>query len=111
MEELSSGQVVLATFPFSNLESSKVRPYLLLGIAEFEDVVLCQITSRRYRSKSAISLTNDDFSSGSIIVSSFIRPNKLATLNKSKVRRVLGIVSDSKMSEVKLNLKNFLDIS
>ncbi len=110
MEKLSIGQVVLATFPFSNLESSKVRPCLIVGIAEFEDIALCQITSKRYHSRTALELTNKDFRSGSIIINSFIRPNKIATLDKVMIKRVLGTLSNSKLSEVKLRLKDFLEI-
>ncbi len=111
MENLSIGEVVLATFPFSNLESTKVRPCLVVGIAEFDDLALCQITSKRYHSKTALSFTNSDLASGSIITNSFIRPDKIATLDKAMIRRKLGRLTDSKLSEVKIRLKSFLEIS
>lgn len=111
MEKLSIGHVVLATFPFSNLESNKVRPCLVIGVAEFGDVALCQITSQRYHSKKALSLLGTDFSQGSIITDSFIRPNKIATLDKTLIKQILGTVSSDKLAEVKLSLKSFLEIS
>jgi len=111
VEELSIGQVVLATFPFSNLESNKLRPCLVIGIAEFNDVALCQITSKRYHSKTALELTNYDLIQGSIITEGFIRPDKIATLDRVMIKRVLGVISGNKLSEVKLKLKNFLEIS
>jgi mRNA interferase MazF len=111
MEKLSIGQVVLATFPFSNLESNKLRPCLIIGIAEFENIVLCQITSKRYHSKRAISLKSSDFAKGSIVTDSFIRPDKIATLDKMMIKRVLGTLSNDKLSEFKLGLKAFLEIS
>ncbi len=111
MESLSVGQVVLANFPFSDLTSNKLRPCLIIGIAEFDDVVLCQITSKRYQSKRAIALLRTDFGQGSIIVDSFIRPDKIATLDRSMIEKVLGNLSDPKLLEVKLKLKEFLEIS
>lgn len=111
MEDLSIGQVVLANFPFSNLEGVKLRPCLVIGIAEFNDVALCQITSKRYQSRRAVALTNNDFKEGSIVTNSFIRPDKIATLDKSMVRRTLGNVSDAKLAEIKHALQLFLEIN
>ncbi len=110
MASLSNGQVVLAAFPFSDLSSSKLRPCLVIGVAEFDDIVLCQITSNRYASRRAIALKQDDFSQGSIALDSFIRPNKIATLDIGMVKRVLGKLTESKLNEVKLGLKDFLQI-
>lgn len=110
MEGLSIGQVVLASFPFSDLRSAKLRPCLVIGIAEFNDVVLCQITSNKYGSKRAITLKRDDFSQGSIVVDSYIRPDKIATLDKGMIKQVLGSISTAKLDEVKLKLKTFLEI-
>lgn len=111
MENLSIGQVVLAAFPFSDLTSNKLRPCLIIGIAEFDDIVLCQITSKRYRSKRAIPLHQTDFNNGSIVVASFIRPDKIATLDRTMIKKVLGGLSGSKLIEVKIKLKAFLEIN
>lgn len=111
MENLSVGQVVLATFPFSDLTSKKLRPCFIVGIAEFDDVVLCQITSQRYESKKAVALRMTDFQNGSIIRASYIRPDKLATLDKRTIKKVLGSVTDSKLKEVKEFLKDIFEIA
>lgn len=111
MEKLSIGIVVLATFPFSDLTSTKLRPCLVIGIAEFNDVALCQITSQKYQSKRAVVLNNTDFSYGSIVTDSFIRPDKIATLDKSMIKRALGKLTDKKLREVKNRLSDFLEIN
>jgi mRNA interferase MazF len=110
MESLSIGQVVLATFPFSDLSSAKLRPCLIVGLADFEDILLCQITSKQYGSVKAIKLTKSDFSEGSIVVDSFIRPDKIATLDKARVKRKLGVLNASKTNEVKQKLKTILEL-
>jgi len=110
MEDLSIGQVVLATFPFSDLTSDKLRPCLIIGIAEFNDIVLCQITSKQYQSKRAVPLLQPDFIQGTIVVNSFIRPDKIATLDRKMVKQILGTISDSKLNAVKQKLKVFLEI-
>lgn len=111
MAELSIGQVVLATFPFSDLKSKKLRPCFIVGIAEFNDIVLCQITSQRYESKRALPLKATDFAQGSIIRDSFIRPDKLATLDTVTIKQVLGKVNSNKLKQVKAALADFLEIA
>lgn len=110
MEKLSIGQVVLASFPFSDLTSNKLRPCLVIGIAEFNDVALCQITSKQYQSRRALSLLQSDFVQGSIVTDSFIRPDKIATLDRAMIKQVLGTIHARKLEEVKQGLKSFLDI-
>lgn len=111
MANLSIGQVVLATFPFSDLTSNKLRPCLIIGLADFNDVLLCQITSQPYQSKKTVGLNSDDFSSGSIAIDSFIRPDKIATLDINRIKRTLGVIKDTKLTEVKQKLKTILEIS
>ncbi|HUD06323.1 MAG TPA: type II toxin-antitoxin system PemK/MazF family toxin [Candidatus Saccharimonadales bacterium] len=111
MESLSIGQVVLATFPFSDLTATKLRPCLVIGLAEFNDVLLCQITSKNYGSRKAIMLAMSDFDQGELVRDSFVRPNKIATLDKSKIKRTLGTISSNKLDEVKERLKSILEIS
>lgn len=110
MENLSIGQVVLATFPFSDLSSNKLRPCLVIGLAGFDDILLCQITSRPYGSRKAVSLVKSDFMQGSIVVDSYIRPDKIATLDRKRLQKTLGVVGATKLNEVKQRLKSILEI-
>lgn len=110
MENLSVGQIVLATFPFSDLTSKKLRPCFVIGIAEFGDIILCQITSQRYDSKRAVTLRTTDFQKGSIVRDSFIRPDKIATLDSQTIKKVLGSATNSKISEVKDALIKIFEI-
>ena len=111
MESLSIGQVVLATFPFSDLSSKKLRPCLMIGFADFDNILLCQITSKDYGSKKAVKLLKSDFSKGTLVINSFIRPDKIATLDKTRIKSVLGTISTTKHNEVKESLKVILDIN
>lgn len=111
MGALSIGEIVLSRFPFSDLTNTKLRPCLVIGLAEFGDVILCQITSKPHGSKRAIPLVKKDFLSGSIIVDSFIRPDKLATLDKSIVAQKLGVLKPTKILQVKKALKKVLEIN
>ena len=111
MESLPVGQVVLAAFPFSDLTTRKVRPCLVVGLAEFDDVILCQITSRSYKSQAALDLKRGDFKQGSIITDSFIRPDKIATVARVRISRTLGKITDSKLVEVKQKLAQIFELT
>jgi mRNA interferase MazF len=110
VEILSIGQVVLARFPFSDLSNQKLRPCVVIGLAEFDDILLCQITSKPYGSKRAISLATKDMQSGSIVVDSYIRPDKIATLDQKMLTKNLGHLKPQKLAEVKAVLKKILEI-
>lgn len=111
MGSLSIGQIVLARFPFSDLSNQKLRPCLIIGLAEFGDILLCQITSKRYGSKRAVTLATKDLSKGSIAVDSFIRPDKIATLDQHMIIQKLGTLKIAKLLEVKIALQKVLEIN
>lgn len=90
MEKFAVGSVVSVAFPFSNLKGQKVRPALVLSKVEFDNLILCQITSKPYTSKTAIRIEVDDFSEGSLPVVSFVRPDKLFTAEKTIIKNIVG---------------------
>jgi mRNA interferase MazF len=89
MGTLAAGQIVLVRFPFSDLSDSKWRPALVLAEAGRGDWILCQITSKAYGDPRAISLSDDDFSTGSLNQASFVRPAKLFTAHVSLIANVV----------------------
>lgn len=85
MGALAIGQVVLVPFPFSDLSSAKMRPAIVLANAGRDDWILCQVTSNPYGDTKAVTLTDKDFKSGSLRVTSYARPGKLFTANESLI--------------------------
>ena len=100
MGRLTVGDIVLIDFPYSDLTSFKTRPSLVVGNAEFGDIILCQVTSKRYSSKTAIILDPKDFASGGLKLASYIRPDKLLTIEPSHVHVMLGKLKSSKTKQV-----------
>ena len=98
MGKFTVGSVVLVTFPFSNLKGQKVRPALVLAKVEFGNLILCQITSKPYSSKTAIRIKPSDFITGNLPVVSFIRPDKLFTADTSIIKNTAG--------HLKLNMRS-----
>lgn len=93
MGKFTVGSVVLVTFPFSNLKGQKIRPALVLAQVEFDNLILCQITSKPYSSKTAIRIEQSDFTEGGLPVVSFVRPDKLFTADSSIIKNTAGTLT------------------
>lgn len=101
MEKLSKGELVLYSFPFTDLTCSKIRPCLVLSNELGQDILLCQITSRSVRSNLfSEELSTTDLVKGSIVCDSLIRCEMVFTAQKSKIVRKIGLVSKVKYLEV-----------
>jgi mRNA interferase MazF len=106
MGQFKIGQVVSSAFPFSDLTYRKYRPALIVAVVDFNDLVLCQITSKPYASSMAIKLSRSDFTKGTLPVNSYIRPDKLFTADASIVSRVYGELAPEKLQRVQVTLRN-----
>jgi mRNA interferase MazF len=94
------GTVVLVPFPFSDLSASKLRPAIILADAGRGDWICAQITSNPYSDPAAVTLTDVDFSSGSLARTSYARPGKLFTANGSLFQRSVATLDDSALDRV-----------
>jgi mRNA interferase MazF len=94
MERFIRGQVVIISFPFSDLINTKRRPALVLAILPFNDLLLCQISSTYRLDRQAIPLEPDDFSSGTLPTRSYVRCGKLFAAAENIVERIAGQLTD-----------------
>ena len=100
MGGLVRGSIVVVPFPFSDLSESKRRPALVVGTPDGEDVILCQITSKKIRDQFAIPLGAGDLSDGTLKVASNVRPNRIFTADRKIILYELGHVKPKKLAEV-----------
>ena len=108
---MNRGDIVLITFPFSDLTSSKVRPALVLSpetTAE-QDFIVALISSniaRPISNTDYLLLTSDtDFAGTGLKVDSVFRMAKLHNLNKSLAKRRLGKANNHLMQEIDKKLR------
>ena len=109
MERFTVGAVVTLAFPYADFSSFKIRPALVIGNAEFNNLILCQITSKSNTSKTAITLSNKDFISGGLNLKSYIRPDKLFTVEQSLMTGSVGKLNSSKLKEVRSTVQALFD--
>ena len=101
MGSLTVGDVVLIAFPFADFSKYKKRPALIVGKAEFDNLILCQITSKAVTSKRAIPLKSDHFSTVGLGMDSFVRPDKLFTVEQSVIESKVGTLLISKLDNIR----------
>lgn len=93
--------VVLLPFPFSDLSAQKKRPVLILKAENRQgDFLAVQITSQAGY-EGALVLEQDDFSIGWLPKRSFVRPDKLITLNRSLVVKQVGILTSAAFTRIR----------
>lgn len=100
MGKFAVGQVVSSVFPFSDLTSKKLRPAIIVAIGDFDDIILCQITSKIYSSSKPIYLASSDFAKGNLPLDCYVRPDKLFTADESTIRKVYGTVKPLKLQQI-----------
>ena len=95
MARFIKGDVVIIPFPFSDLSGNKRRPAFVIASLPGNDIILCQITSRIKKDKFSITLSLSDFTTGSLPVESYIRPNRIFTADQKIIIRKAGTVKSA----------------
>jgi len=101
-----AGEVVVLPFPQTDLQAGKRRPALVVADLHGHDVILCQITSQSRRDGYSVPLTRGDLERGHLSVDSFIRPNRLFTVEQSVILYPAAKVNNSKLNEVRAKIRD-----
>lgn len=113
---MNRGDIILITFPFSDLTSTKVRPALILSPenpAEC-DFLVALISSNVSRSHLAtdytLSADDIDFRETGLKTSSMFRMSKLHNLSKILAKRKLGYANAYLMKHLEIKLRMALGL-
>ena len=108
MEGFVSGEVVVLEFPFSNLIQVKRRPSLVIKVPKGDDVIVCQITGRSYEKSVEIPINKEDFHKGNLKVESYIRLDKIFSVEKSLIKYKVGSLKQENFNKILDKLCLFL---
>lgn len=112
---LRRGEIVLISFPFTDLSSAKVRPAVIVGRVIGPDIILAFITSQAIsfdpRTDVLIATGDSEYAESGLAAASVIRCSKLATLDRSLVRRRLGNAGPETIRRIDACLRRALDLS
>ncbi len=100
MGVFTRGDIVLVKFPFSDLSQTKLRPAVVLTQGEYNDVMLCQITSQNQPDKKAVEITASDFESGSLRIASYARPFRITVVAQSLIVKRIAALKVEKHKEI-----------
>ena len=104
------GDIVVLPFPQTDLQAGKRRPALVVADLIGDDFILCQITSRSSRHDGySVPLSSKDFDHGDLKQDSFIRANRLFTVDPSVVIYIAARVTDSKVKVVRDKIRELFD--
>ncbi len=98
---MTSGDVVLLNFPYSDLSGSKFRPAVILAEIGRDDFIACQIASNRAADPAALELTTASFAAGGLKAVSYARPGKLFTAHQSLFARRVARLNDALRDQIK----------
>ena len=93
--------VILVPFPLTNLASQKIRPALQLSNATDADVIFCAISTKKH---SGFDITIAPTNKNGLKRISYIRTNKIATIEKQLVLAKLGTLETACTQSVKKKL-------
>jgi mRNA interferase MazF len=101
---MAKGDIVLITFPFTDLSGTKLRPSVILSEG-IQDITVCFITTQtEWQEATDILLTPTN--TNGLRKLSILKVGKIATLEKSLVKGILGRLTANEISALneKINL-------
>lgn len=105
---MAKGDVVLITFPFTDLSGTKLRPAVVLIDTQI-DITVCFITTQTQWQESS-DLIIDPSPSNGLRKRSLVRTTKIATLDKTLAKGLLGKLNASELNMLDSNLKNIFQL-
>ena len=105
---MDKGDILLITFPFTDLSGNKLRPTVVLANTEL-DVTVCFITTNlQWQDPADIQLFPTSLNG--LKKPSLIRTSKIATLDKSLAKGLLGRLTDIELNDLNNKLKILLQL-
>ncbi|MFM9838878.1 MAG: type II toxin-antitoxin system PemK/MazF family toxin [Cyclobacteriaceae bacterium] len=99
---MKKGDIVLISFPFTDLTGSKLRPAIIL-VASQLDVTVAFITSQ-FKWREEFDVLMNPTPSNGLKIDSLIRLSKIATLDKDLVAGKFGSASEADILSINNNL-------
>lgn len=105
---MTKGDIVLITFPFTDLTGSKLRPAVVLAATTL-DITVCFITTQsQWQELTDVLITPAPLNG--LKKQSLIRTSKIATLDKTLAKGLLGHLHHGELAELNGKLKILLQL-
>ena len=91
--------IVLVNFPFSDLSQTKLRPALILTQPKGDNIILCQITTKKRTIEDYEIILAKKATKGNIKFDSKIYVDMLFTLHKELIINKIGSIQEEKVKK------------
>ena len=106
---MAKGDIVLITFPFTDLSGNKLRPAVVLAETTL-DLTVCFITTQlQWQEPTDLQLVPTLLNR--LRKQSLIRTSKIATLDKTLAKGLLGLLTSKELTELNSKLKILLQLT
>lgn len=106
------GDVVLLSFPFSDLSATKQRPAMVLTNATYNgassDVLVCAITSNLANASHSVLIESKDMATGALVATSRVKADKVFTAEQAIIKKRVGRLKPAIVASVKKELASIL---
>ncbi|MDO8412946.1 MAG: type II toxin-antitoxin system PemK/MazF family toxin [Gallionellaceae bacterium] len=109
------GQIVLATFPYTDLSDTRLRPVLMLRQAStnFDDWLVCMVSSQIQQAEEGldeiITPADADFSGSGLKAPSILRLSRLTVLDGKLLVGSIGTISDERLMRIRQRLAKWIN--
>lgn len=94
---MKKGDVILLSFPFTDLKGKKIRPALILFVSDLDVIVAFITTQFKWQTPNDILLEPDKFNG--LKKTSLLRLSKITTIDKDLI---LGKLGELNVTDIKL---------
>jgi mRNA interferase MazF len=97
MGTFTKGEIVLFSFPYTDLTNRKLRPCLVISNEFHDDIILVQITSKKVeKDLYSLEIKKYETINGSLQIDSYVRCNMIFTVNKKQIVKKICSISNKK---------------
>ncbi len=97
--------IVLLSFPFSDLKTSKVRPVVVISNDTYnrssEDMIVVPMTTNLKLKEYTILITQKDLEDGKLIKNSKIKVDRIFSISQKLIRLEIGKINESIYEKIK----------
>ena len=105
---MKKGDVILLSFPFTDLKGKKIRPALILFVSDLDVIVTFITTQFKWQTPNDILLEPDQFNG--LKKPSLLRLSKITTVDKDLIHGKLGELNESDINLINSNLLQLFNL-
>ena|SRR5438445_7873280 len=110
---INQRDLVLISFPFSDLKTTKVRPVVVISNDEynkkFEDMIVVPMTTNLQVREYAFLITNKELDSGNLIRDSKIKVDRIFSINQKLVKMKIGKIKKEIHQKIKTTISQLIN--